>query len=159
MTNKWHPISQTLRENNNSHSRATDGRKRADLRSYYSSVDISQVSAVWASRKDSMPVTTPPFWKHLSHLASEIQHSSASFLVIPSQLSWQVHLLPLGLLVPGRTQGIFQAPFLVSLNAHFLWHNIFKMMKGENYNQAYSTQKSSHPDLRERSKVLQTSRS
>ena len=39
------------------------------------------------------------------------------------------------------------------------WHNIFKVMKGRNCNQDYSTQQGSHSDSMEKLKPLQTSKS
>lgn len=36
------------------------------------------------------------------------------------------------------------------------WHDIFKVMKGKTYNQEYSAQQGSCPDLLERLKALQT---
>ena len=45
-----------------------------------------------------------------------------------------------------------------TLQARREWHNIFKVMKGKNYNQEYSTWQGFHLDLMERSKVLKTSK-
>ena len=46
-----------------------------------------------------------------------------------------------------------------TLQAKNKWQNILKVIKGETYNQDYSTQLSSHPNLTEKSKALQTSKS
>ena len=46
-----------------------------------------------------------------------------------------------------------------TLQARREWHDIFKVMKGKNYNQDDSTQQGSHSDLMEKSKALQTSKS
>ena len=39
------------------------------------------------------------------------------------------------------------------------WQDTFKVMKGKNYHQDYSTQQGSHSDLMEKSRALQTSKS
>ena len=46
-----------------------------------------------------------------------------------------------------------------TLQARREWQDIFKMQKGKNQNQDYSTQQGSHSDLTEKLKPLQTSKS
>ena len=46
-----------------------------------------------------------------------------------------------------------------TLQARREWHDIFKVRKGKNLNQDYSTRQGSHSDSMEKSKALQTSKS
>ena len=46
-----------------------------------------------------------------------------------------------------------------TLKARMEWQDMFKVMKGKNYNQDYSTQQGSHSDSMEKLKPLQTSKS
>ena len=46
-----------------------------------------------------------------------------------------------------------------TLKARMEWQDMFKVMKGKNYNQDYSTQQGSHADSMEKLKPLQTSKS
>ena len=57
---------------------------------------------------------------------------------------------------PARLTADFSAE---TLQARREWHDIFKVMKGKNLNQEYSTQQGSHSDSMEKSKVLQTIKS
>ena len=45
-----------------------------------------------------------------------------------------------------------------TLQARRKWHDIFKVMKGNSYNQEYSTQQNSASELMEKSKAFQTSK-
>ena len=57
---------------------------------------------------------------------------------------------------PARLTADFSAE---TLQARREWHDTFKVMKGKNLNQEYSTQQGSHSDSMEKSKVLQTIKS
>ena len=46
-----------------------------------------------------------------------------------------------------------------TLKARREWQDIFKVMKGKNYKQGYSTQQGSHSDSKEKLQTLQTSKS
>lgn len=129
MTNKWHPISQTLRENNNSHSVQQMGGKEQTSDLIILPMGISQVSLSGPPGKFDaciMPPSESTFLTWLLRYNTLLLLSCYSFSVVLVGSSSS-----LGLLVPGRDSGIFQAPFLVSLQCSLPVAQYTKMMKGK----------------------------